>query len=253
MPLSKLLIDEPPLIVLPSLAQAIGLEEAIVLQQIHYKLRLRDPEAREWVPCGLQTLVEWCPFLTRRAVQRIVSSLKDQGLIEVAQRGAFDRTNWLRVCYEKVLSIAPNGAIDGAKTVPSHGAKTVPWMVPKRCHLSLQEISKKEEEERERPRKRGALRCPVEFEITDDMRAWAAKECPGVNVDRATEKFRDHEFPRRRSDWRATWRNWMRNEKPDGQSRPHPARPPSQEQMEEARRAAIEANRRTIEKLGSAH
>ena len=36
--MSRLLIDEPPLQVLPSLAREIGLNEAIMLQQIHYWL-----------------------------------------------------------------------------------------------------------------------------------------------------------------------------------------------------------------------
>ena len=36
----RLLIDEPPLMVLPSLAAVIGLNEAIMLQQIHYWLGL---------------------------------------------------------------------------------------------------------------------------------------------------------------------------------------------------------------------
>ena len=46
-PTSKLLVDEPPLIVLPSLAVAIGLAEAILLQQIHYWLRQGGHVRRE--------------------------------------------------------------------------------------------------------------------------------------------------------------------------------------------------------------
>jgi hypothetical protein len=34
--MSKLLLDEPPLIILPHLAVKIGLKEAAVLQQVHY-------------------------------------------------------------------------------------------------------------------------------------------------------------------------------------------------------------------------
>ena len=36
--MSKMIIDDRPLMVLPKLATAIGLNEAIVLQQIHYWL-----------------------------------------------------------------------------------------------------------------------------------------------------------------------------------------------------------------------
>lgn len=36
--MSKLLLDDEPLVILPKLAAAIGLNEAIILQQLHYWL-----------------------------------------------------------------------------------------------------------------------------------------------------------------------------------------------------------------------
>ncbi|MCP6757123.1 replication protein RepO, partial [Klebsiella pneumoniae] len=48
-----LLINEPPLQVLPSLAKAIGLNEALILQQIHYWLNPKHNQnlfkGRYWV------------------------------------------------------------------------------------------------------------------------------------------------------------------------------------------------------------
>jgi hypothetical protein len=54
---------------------------------------------------------------------------------------------------------------------------------------------------------------PEAFAVTDEMRAWAAAEAPGVDVDFETEKFRDHARAGRRLllDWGAGWRNWIRN------------------------------------------
>ena len=52
--------------------------------------------------------------------------------------------------------------------------------------------------------KRAAKKCPDDFEVTDDMRAWAAIDCPGVNVERATDKFRDHSFDKPKTDWLGT-------------------------------------------------
>lgn len=43
---SKLLIDEEPLQVLPGLAAVIGLNEALVVQQLHYWLRRSKHEQR---------------------------------------------------------------------------------------------------------------------------------------------------------------------------------------------------------------
>jgi hypothetical protein len=245
--LSRLLIDEPPLQVLPSLAKAIGLEEAIVLQQIHYRMRLRSADANEWVQISITTLLEWCPFLSRRSMERITASLKSQGLIEVAQRSGFDRTNWLRVRYEAIAAIPPNGGIDTAKTVVSDTANLAGSHTANLAGSLIQEsISKKRE--REEPRKRGTRRCPDSFEVTDEMRAWAARECPGVNVLAATAKFKDHEFAVARSDWPACWRNWMRKEKPSEPVKVK--RQPTPEEIEAARLAAIAANRAEMRRLG---
>lgn len=59
-------------------------------------------------------------------------------------------------------------------------------------------------------RGRPARQVPESFEVTEDMRTWVQRECPGVNADAETAKFRDHEFAKPRSDWLKAWRNWMR-------------------------------------------
>lgn len=46
--------------------------------------------------------------------------------------------------------------------------------------------------------------------MTEDLKAWADAECPGVDLMRETAKFRDHTFKAAMADWPATWRNWMR-------------------------------------------
>lgn len=62
----------------------------------------------------------------------------------------------------------------------------------------------------ESARKRATRKCPDDFEVTDLMRAWLAKECPGVDADKETAKFRDHTFKTALGDWPGAWRNWMR-------------------------------------------
>jgi hypothetical protein len=58
--------------------------------------------------------------------------------------------------------------------------------------------------------KRASKRCPEDFAITDDLRIWAEQKTPGVNIDAETEAFKDYEFKNAHSDWKATWRQWMR-------------------------------------------
>jgi hypothetical protein len=99
--MAKLLFDESPLIVLPSLVIAIGFNEAIILQQLHY-LSLRNDE-ESLVAISLRKLAKHFPFWSHHTIQRTVLSLKDQGLIEEVRKpggsGAY------RIIYSKVDGI----------------------------------------------------------------------------------------------------------------------------------------------------
>ena len=60
-------------------------------------------------------------------------------------------------------------------------------------------------------------RIPEDFEITFEMRLWANENIPGLDIDRATESFIDYwastpGTKALKTDWVATWRNWMRRE-----------------------------------------
>lgn len=53
-------------------------------------------------------------------------------------------------------------------------------------------------------------KCPDDFLITDQMRDWAINEGLAVDLELETKVFKDHTFTSAKSDWLATWRNWMR-------------------------------------------
>lgn len=111
--MSKLLINESPLTFQPSLAVAIGLNEAIVLQQIHYWLNNKGNKGYEqdgfkWV---YNTYGEWketnFPFWSENTIQRTFSSLEDAGLVVSIQpmKGKYDRTKYYRIDYTKLDGI----------------------------------------------------------------------------------------------------------------------------------------------------
>lgn len=102
--MSKLLIAEHPLQVLPTLAVTIGLNEAILLQQLHYWLNRSDHarNGRRWVH---KTVSEWqteMPFWCERTIKTVLKSLRDRGLIQAVRMGgdARDRTLWYSIDYE---------------------------------------------------------------------------------------------------------------------------------------------------------
>jgi hypothetical protein len=102
---SRLLIAEPPLLVLPSLAKAIGLNEAIFLQQLHYWLQGKSGKARDgrlWVYNTYEEWAEQLPFWSIRTIRRIVGDLESRGLVISTSEyntQKMDRTKWYSLDY----------------------------------------------------------------------------------------------------------------------------------------------------------
>ena len=114
----QLLLDESPLLVLPSLAVAIGLNEAIILQQLHYWIKIKQAapdkyadgfqQGRWWV---YNSVVEWQKqfnFWSDNTIQRALASLRSQGLVHVERlaEDPRDRTNWYAIDYERLDALA---------------------------------------------------------------------------------------------------------------------------------------------------
>ncbi len=109
--MSKLLINEHPLMVLPTLAAKIGLNEAILLQQIHYWLNTSSNK-RDGLKWVYNTAEDWqaqFPFWTVITIKRIIKSLRDAGLITTTSKYnklGLDRTLWYTINYEAVENLS---------------------------------------------------------------------------------------------------------------------------------------------------
>lgn len=115
--MSQLLISEPPLQVLPSLAVEIGLNEALVLQQVHYWL-LRSTHEHEGCKWAYNTIEQWheqFPFWSLKTIQRTLSSLRDSGhlIAKKLSNTGCDHTLYYTVNYDLMSksnrSNCPNG------------------------------------------------------------------------------------------------------------------------------------------------
>lgn len=105
--MSNLLINEPPLQVLPSLAVKIGLNEAIILQQIHYWMRIskNKRDGSIWV---YKTYAEWqeeFPFWSKSTIIRTINNLEKNGyLVSTAKynKMKIDKTKWYTINIGKL-------------------------------------------------------------------------------------------------------------------------------------------------------
>ena len=101
--MSKLLINEVPLMCLPSLAVKIGLNEALFIQQLHYWVdRSKNIiDGRQWV---YNTMADWSKqfrFWSQKTLSRTISNLEKQKLVisgNYNQKG-YDRTKWYTIDY----------------------------------------------------------------------------------------------------------------------------------------------------------
>jgi len=108
--LSKLLIDEYPLVVLPSLAKAIGLSEAIFIQQLHYWLEKsgHERDSRRWV---YNTYADWAtqfPWWNPGSIRRIIGRLRKLGIVLVTDAynsSPIDKTLWYTIDHEALGTV----------------------------------------------------------------------------------------------------------------------------------------------------
>ena len=110
----KLLINEDPIPLLPSLAMKVGLNAALFLQQLHYRLNISKNirEGHKWVFNTYDDWMEEFPFWSLNTIKRITYDLEQKGyLISTSKHNKMkiDNTKWYRIDYEKLpFSYTPN-------------------------------------------------------------------------------------------------------------------------------------------------
>lgn len=107
---SRALYNERPLLVPPTVAVKLGLNEAVFLQQLHFWLQGsgHKHDGRAWV---YNTFEEWqkqMPFWSVRTIQRIVESLRKRGVVITTteyNRLPMDKTLWYTIDYDRLDSV----------------------------------------------------------------------------------------------------------------------------------------------------
>lgn len=110
MSIAKLLIDDQPHQVLPALAKAIGLNEAIFLQQLHYLLNYskNKAEGKSWVFNTYEQWQEIFCYWSISTIRRTIESLNKQGLLmstDKFNKMKMDKTKWYAIDYERLANL----------------------------------------------------------------------------------------------------------------------------------------------------
>ncbi|AIM15146.1 hypothetical protein HW35_01565 [Bacillus sp. X1(2014)] len=107
--MSKLLIQESPVMIIPSLAVKIGLNEAVILQQIHYWVSMSNHviEGRKWIYNTYKDWQQQFPFWSESTIKRTIHSLEKQGLLISGNwnRTKMDKTKWYTIHYEQLEAL----------------------------------------------------------------------------------------------------------------------------------------------------
>ncbi|SOC41442.1 conserved phage C-terminal domain-containing protein [Ureibacillus acetophenoni] len=106
----KLLIPEAPLQTLPTLVLKLGLKEALILQQLHYRL-LSSPYERDGYTWYKHTYTDWqkqLPFYSERSISRAILNLENDKIIVSTQEYnpyKLIKTKWYRIDYENLYRV----------------------------------------------------------------------------------------------------------------------------------------------------
>ena len=155
------------------------------------------------------TIAEECG-LSERTVRTMLRRLDELGLVERHRRSTKGKKR-----ATDGYTLHPNGRAE----LPENVAGSSDLPANERPSTGNQQhvapyIEVDRDEVDKGPLKRGT-RIPEPFMLTAEMRAWAASEVPGLDVDAHTREFVDHwraasGSTATKRDWVAAWRNWMR-------------------------------------------
>jgi hypothetical protein len=184
---------------------------------------------------AVPTLAKKCRTTPRHA-NRILSVLRASGELQVRMNEGPRGTNCYQIVLEGMTPKSPLTHTSPRRTRPgplTHTSSPPDVQVPKPLTPTSGEPSLNHHEPSittiESARKRATRKCPDSFVVTDELKAWAAKEHPSIDAAAETAKFGDHTFKTAISDWPGAWRNWMRKAQDFAPKRPTAGNTPASE------------------------
>lgn len=103
----SVLLNQRPIVIDVDLAAKLGLNEAIIVQQLNYWLQINKKAGRNLVEgkhWSYNTIKDWhdqLPFLSEKTIKRAIDNLKDKGILVTGNfnKEKFDRTLWYTIDF----------------------------------------------------------------------------------------------------------------------------------------------------------
>lgn len=219
--ISEWLINDPPLLLLPRLATVVGVNEAILIQQVHFWMSVQrvgqEVDGRRWVYNSVRSWREEnFPFWSESTIKRTIANLEGMGILLSAQLddNPLNHTKWYSLDYD---------ALDYVMRAATSGDD---WFKLNRSKQRLLEAGLyKNKDQRERRKKKEPIGLsppdqPVEQETASDIRAAPRpiddeKERLALALARLAEAFSQQSgiplpAPSSKRDWGEYNVRWMR-------------------------------------------
>ena len=170
------LIDERPLMILPTLVRLVGLERSLILQQVHFHLQNpksgKEIDGQWWIWNTYDQWREDFPFWEERTIQKWILKLEKEGYLISAQldAGEWSRRKYYRINYELLggeieelqrSQVVPDGA-------PSNIPDRAPSNIPDRA-CSYKEAETSSETSAERGARARAQEPPLEESLREEI------------------------------------------------------------------------------------
>jgi len=126
---SKLLINEPPLQALPTLARLLDVNKAIILQQVQYWVGIsgHEKEGHRWIYNSYEEWNKQFSWLKPRAIQYHILQLERDGYIISANfnKDSRDHTKWYRINYDLLENLLKTNSDDTKNSQPTYHELTM--------------------------------------------------------------------------------------------------------------------------------
>ena len=108
----KYLFNENPLVIDRELATVIGLNEAIILQQMQYWIKKSEHsyDNKTWIYNSVSQWKKQFPFFSESTIGRTIKSLEEKDFLFIGNfnKDKRDRTRWYSINYKKLYEVMKN-------------------------------------------------------------------------------------------------------------------------------------------------